>query len=175
MRESAPCSRYVIVTSESFVKIGARSSLHAINGRGTGLKGYVEAAFWGDGLRPDTPVRVHLEIPVAELASGNAAQDAEMHRLMASKAFPNIVAELVEATPADRPNQYVVAGSIAVRGTTRVIAGEISMRQRDGRVEIDGERTVDVNAFGIKPPRILMFEVYPEVTISLRLVATLEQ
>jgi polyisoprenoid-binding protein YceI len=173
MRESAQCSRYVVVTSESLVKIEARSSLHPIKGRGVGLQGYVDAAFWGDGLRRDAPVRLHLEIPVAKLNSGNPAQDREMHRLMSSRSFPNIVADLVDATPTDQPNRYAVTGSIGVRGTTRVIAGEITVRQRDGRVEIDGEQTVDIRTFGIQPPRILMFSVFPEVTINLHVVAML--
>jgi polyisoprenoid-binding protein YceI len=174
MRESVPCSRYVVVTLESVVKIAARSSLHAIKGRGTGLQGYLDAAFWGDGLRRDAPLRLHLEIPVAKLNSDNSAQDREMHRLMSSKSFPNIVADLVDATPADQPNRYAVTGSIGVRGTTRLIAGEITMRQRDGRVEIDGEQTVDIRTFGIQPPRILMFSVFPEVTVNLHVVAMLK-
>ena len=173
MRESVPCSRYTVATLESFVKIEARSTLHAIKGRGTGLHGYVDAAFWGEGLRRDVPLRLHLEIPVAKLDSGKPAQDREMHRLMSSKSFPNIVADLVTATPTDRPNRYAITGSVSVRGTTRNVGGEMTMRQRDGRVEIDGEQTVDIRTFGIQPPRILMFSILPDVTINLHVVAIL--
>lgn len=168
-------SRYVIVPATSFVKIRARSSLHAIDGKGTGLSGYFEGKFFGDRLVPEVRAHMHLEIPVSRLDSGNAVQDREMHRLMSSKAFPNIVAELTSAAFHPETNDYSVSGSVNVRGTSRLLTGRLEIRQRDGRVEITGERSIDVRQFGVTPPKILNFQVYPDVAIAMHLIAQLAE
>jgi len=172
MPESVRCSRYEVDSARSFVRIKAHSTLHDIDGRGP-ISGFIEAAFFGDRLSTDAGIHAHLEIPVERLDSGNAAQDREMHQIIGSKSFPNIVADLVDAKPRPEANRYTVMGRIGVRGTTRLISGEIAMRQRDGLIELDGERSIDIRAFGIKPPRILVFQVNPEISILLHVVAKL--
>jgi hypothetical protein len=167
-------SRHAIVTELSFVKVHARSTLHDIDGKGSGLTGYFEANFFGDRLSPEVRPKMHLDIPVAKLDSGNLLQDREMHGLISSKAFPNITCELNYAKPLDAPNEYNVAGSVSVRGTARLLTGHLNIRQRDGHVEIDGEKTIDIRQFDVKPPKFLNFQVYPEVTITMHLVARLQ-
>lgn len=167
-------SRYAIVASESFVKIHTRSSLHDIDGKGSGLFGRFEATFFGNRIASGTKTRMHLEIPVHRLDSGNSVQDREMHNLLSSRSFPNIVAELTSATLHTEPDDYSVTGSVGVRGTTRLITGHLNISQRDGRVEIHGSKSIDVRSFGITPPKFLTFQVYPDVTITIHVIAQLE-
>jgi polyisoprenoid-binding protein YceI len=162
------------VGSESYVIVNARSTLHAVEARGGGLRGFVDAAFWGHELQKDAPVRMHVEIPVANLDSKNPAQDRELRRLIATPSFPNVVADAVEAVQ-QRACRYRIRGSIMIRGTTRWFHDDVSMRQRDGRVEIDGDRTLDLRQFEIKLPHLLTFRVLPDVRVRLHVVAMMEE
>jgi hypothetical protein len=41
-------------------------------------------------------------------------------------------------------------------------------------IEIEGEQVIDMQDFGLKPPRILMFKVEPRVRVRARVVAERE-
>ncbi|MGZ3575070.1 MAG: YceI family protein [Vulcanimicrobiaceae bacterium] len=174
MQKSSRCNRFDIDSAKSLLEMKARSSLLPIEGTGTGIHGYVEAACEDGRVLVDPPPRMHVELPVESLRSGNPLEDREMHKLVGSRAFPTLIAELREARASDRPDRIAVKGAITVRGTTQVVDGELALRCDGDCLIVDGERTFDVRTFGIEPPRILMLKVYPEVSVRLHLVARKE-
>ena len=44
----------------------------------------------------------------------------------------------------------------------------------ESTVHLTGQATFDVRDFGMEPPRILMLRVYPEVEVSVEIVAERE-
>jgi polyisoprenoid-binding protein YceI len=165
-------ARFTVVPDASQFVISGRSTLHPIESASRKLQGYLDAA-WDDagGLALDSVPALHVEVPVASLASGNALEDTKLRELVGSRSFPNIVADLQELRPLEAPDAYAVKGSVAVRGTTRVLDGEITAKREGDRVVIDGRLALDMRKFGIEPPRLFMVRVYPEVTVRLHLVA----
>jgi len=160
---------------ESHVTIFGESNVRAVVEKASGLSGYVDATWWGDRLVPGTPAFLHLEIPVARLTSGDHAHDNEFRRLLSSRSFPNIVTEVRNPTPLETPNRFAARYNVGVRGTTRVVHGELEMRQRDGRVSIDGEETIDLRDFDIRPPQWLWFRLSPQIRFSMHVVAALAE
>ncbi|HTU82343.1 MAG TPA: YceI family protein [Candidatus Acidoferrales bacterium] len=162
--------RYAVDAARSSFVIEARSSLHPIRARSTAVAGYLEFAWNADGsLALDPQPQVHVEIPVSSLASGNAAEDKAMREIAGSRSFPNVVADLTRLQPLDRPERYSARGQVSVRGTTRELAGEVTVRRLSAGVAVEGDATIDLRDFGITPPRILMFKVFPDVAIHLAL------
>ena len=41
-------------------------------------------------------------------------------------------------------------------------------------VEIEGEKVIDMQDYGLTPPKLLLFRVYPEVKVRARIVAVRE-
>lgn len=152
------------------VEIHARSSVHAIDGRAMEVRGDVDVETDGDDVA--AVISGHIEVPVAQLRSGNPLYDAELQRRVDARRFPTIVGEVRKATPlAD--GRFDVDGELTFHGVTRIVAGQVRVVVEDDRLRIEGEQVFDVRDFGIKPPRILMLRVEPDVRVHISLVAEL--
>jgi hypothetical protein len=165
-------TRFVIVSSQSYVDLESRTSLHTVTGKCTGLSGYIDAAWNAAGsLVLDPQPQLSLEMPVENLKSANAAQDAEMKKFLGSRAHPTITARLVRAEASVVKDQYDVRGAISVRGTTAEFDGKITVRRIGDRITIDGSEMIYIRKLGLEPPKILLFQVNAYVRANLRLVA----
>ena len=99
-RISGQCSRYSVAGRGSVLTFEAKSSLHVVHGRVSDVSGYVDACFEDDGsLSIEPPPKMHVEFPVERLRSGNDIQDREMWRLIDSKRFPVVSADLRDLKP----------------------------------------------------------------------------
>ena len=166
---------YRIRPDSSQVWIEARSSLHPIHGEGRGLEGIVEAAVT-DGrveLNGDTVIR--LELPVDQLKSGKAMEDAELLRRIDARKFPKIRGVTTEIKEINS-GRYRVSGDLTFHGVTRAVEGEVSVSMPDGdkTIVLEGEQTFDIRDFGVQPPKILMLKVHPDVKVRVRVVAEQE-
>ena len=148
--------------------IHARSSLHAIDGRATDVSGTVDIDISDGDVRGLRAGRV--EVPVASLRSGNALEDAELQRRIDARRFPTIVGE-VRTAVADGESRFGVEGDLTFHGVTQPVTGELRITIDGDRLRVQGEQVFDVRDFGIKPPRILMLRVEPEVRVEINLVA----
>jgi polyisoprenoid-binding protein YceI len=161
---------YRIVSDASEVAIHARSTLHAIDGTATDVGGTVDLGTGADGS-----LRLHggrIEVPVGSLRSGNPLEDAELQRRIDARRFPTIVGEVRSATAIDgEAGAFRVEGDVTFHGVTNPITGELRVARDGDRVRIEGERVFDVRQFDIKPPRILMLRVEPDVRVTISLVA----
>jgi polyisoprenoid-binding protein YceI len=168
----AGLERYAISTSDSWVTFEGRSSLHGLKGKAVGLSGYVEANWNDDGSLATTPApRMHLDVPVANLRSGNAMFDRETWKLIDSNRFPRIAADLRELRSALGPNHYEASGDVTLAGRSRKYDGELTFAHDQENVTIDGELRIDIRDFGLKPPNLLIIKVDPAVKAVLHLVA----
>lgn len=150
----------------------ASSTLHPVQGKATNLVGYLEANFADGTLALDPPPKMHVEFQVERLRSGNSLQDREMWKLIDSRRFPLIAADLRDIKPNGTPGSYSASGDITLAGRQRRYDGALSVTPNGEGVAVEGELVLDIRDFGLQPPRLLMVKVQPEVTVRLRLVAT---
>ena len=167
--------RYRIVPERSWVQIRARSSLHPIDTRTDGLEGHLDLELLGAGrVNVGSQPRGKLSLRVERLSSGNPLEDREMRRRIDARRHPTIEGELtgLEETGTGR---YRVRGDLTFRGVTRTYEEEMTLVAPDGHsIELEGEATFDIRDFGMKPPRILMLKVEPEVRVTAHVVAEME-
>ena len=154
-----------ILSGESEVLVGAKSTIHAIDGRAADVTGTVDV---------DAGTRLvggRIEVPIAALKSGNPLYDVELQRRVDARRYPTIVGEVRTATALGDDGLFRVEGDVLFHGVTRGVEGKVLVRSDGHRVRIEGEHVFDVREFGIKPPRILALRVEPTVKVRLRLVA----
>jgi polyisoprenoid-binding protein YceI len=170
--DAASTARYAVSSSESALTFQARSTLHAVHGKATGLTGYVEAAWNPDGTLAAQPApKMHVDFAVEGLSSGNSLQDREMWKMIDSKRFPRVAADLRDIRPAAAPGRYAARGDITIAGRSRTYDGEVALAHDGDRVTIDGELALDIRDFGLKAPNLLIVKVDPIVTVRLHLAA----
>ena len=145
-----------------------------MHGSATNLSGYVDASFRDDALETDPAPKMHVEIPVEQLHSGNALQDREMWKLIDSRRFPTIAADLRSLEEAGAGGRFKASGDVTLAGRQRRYEGSLTISREGERLHVEGELRVDIRDFGLKPPKLLMFKVEPEVNVRLRLVAAVK-
>jgi polyisoprenoid-binding protein YceI len=154
------------------VWIEARSSLHPIHGEATGLEGYLDVDVDNGHLNVTEPAAMHIELPVARLQSGNPLQDRELQRRIDADRYRTIRGDVQKLQEADSGGHYRVTGDVSFHGATRTVDGTIAVTAPDDRtLVVEGEQLFDIRDFGIKPPKILMFRVEPEVTVRIKVTA----
>jgi len=169
----AQSSARFTVSPESTLTFEARSTLHGVHGKATGLEGFLEADVLPNGTLAESPApRMHVEFGVEQMRSGNALQDREMWKVVDSRRFPRIAADLRDVRPAASAGRYAASGDVTLSGRSRRYDGEFSLVRRDDLITIEGELSVDIRDFGLKPPNLLVIKVDPVVRVRLHLVAT---
>jgi polyisoprenoid-binding protein YceI len=145
-----------------------------VHGSASHLCGYVDADFSDDALATDPAPKMHVELPVEQLRSGNMLQDREMWKLIDSRRFPTISADLRSVERRLGDGKYTASGDITLAGRQRRYEGTLAVARDGDRVRVEGELRVDIREFGLNPPRFLMFKVEPEVNVRLHLVAAVK-
>lgn len=160
-------ARYEIVPDRSFVWIEARSTVHPIRTRTSGLTGHLEL-----DLESPASAQGRLSLAVARLSSGNPLQDRELRRRIDARRFPTIDGELRGLEPTDAPGRYRAHGTVTFRGVAREHEDEVEIALGDdGTAVVRGESTFDIRDHGMSPPRILVLQVEPKVTVRIEVVA----
>lgn len=156
--------------------INARSSVHPIHSETDGLEGWIDIEVLGGGrVNLTIPPKAELSLPVDQLKSGNSLEDRELKRRIDARRFPTIDGQLTEMKETGRDGRYLVSGDVTFRGTTRSYEDEMTVDQVDDKtIKLDGTSTFDIRDFGMEPPRILMFKVQPDVTVTVEIVAEKE-
>jgi hypothetical protein len=163
--------RYVALP-ESWMTFEARSTLHTILGKTAALTGYAQVAWDANGMLAAEPApKMHVEFAAEALSSGNNMQDREMWKVVDSKRFPRVAADLRDLQPARVAGRYAAAGDVTLAGRTRRYDGEFAIVRNGNRISIEGDLKVDIRDFGLKPPSLLLIKVDPVVNVHLHLVA----
>jgi polyisoprenoid-binding protein YceI len=165
-------TRFTVSPVDSWMTFEAHSNVHAVRGKASDLDGYIEAGWDADGtLVVETALKMHVEFPAERLRSGNGLQDREMWKVIDSKRFPRIAADLRGLAPAGTPGRYTAVGDITLAGRRRKYRGDLTLARSDASIVIDGELEVDIRDFGLRPPRLLIMKVDPVVKVRLHLIA----
>ncbi len=166
-------TRYEIHPDRSEVRIEARSSIHPIEAVTHGLEGFFEAELDEGGLLDlSVPPTGRLELPVDRLTSGNPLYDREMKRRIDARRHRTIGGELTAMKPAAESGRYLVGGVVTFRGVTRHFEDEMSLSVLDENgIGLEGSHVFDIRDFDMEPPKIMMLKVYPDVAVSVKIVA----
>ena len=172
MPAEAVAERFQVVNGDSSLTFFATSTLFPVYGRATEIGGYVDCAWNDSGSLAEFPApRMQIELRVENLRTGNDLQDHEMWKLIDSKRFPKILAELRELRTGPLPGRYAASGQITLAGLARRYEGELLASRAGDHVRIAGDMNVDVRDFGLKSMALLVLSVEPLVRVRLRLVA----
>jgi polyisoprenoid-binding protein YceI len=163
---------FAIDPARSTVWIEAQSSLHPIHGEASGLEGYLEVEVADGQLDLSVPAEMHVELPVEQLRSGNPMQDRELLRRIDADRFRKIRGDARKIQAGDSDGRYRVSGDVSFHGATRTMDGDVTVQAPDDRtLVVEGEQVFDIRDFNVKPPKILMFRVEPEVKVRIRVTA----
>ncbi len=163
-------TRYELAPDRSRFEIDASSSVHGIHAATDGLTGFIELVDDGSA----EPSLGRLAVPLTGLKSGNPLVDRETRRRLDVKRHPEIVCELTELSALDN-DRFRARGTITLLGETVEADGELRITVKDDELEIEGERTFDVRDWGVRPPRLLVLKVDPEVDVRIALTARSDQ
>jgi polyisoprenoid-binding protein YceI len=165
-------AKYSIEPAHSELFVEARSNVHPIEIRTQGLLGMIDLDVDGRDLDLSTAPRATLEVAADCLRSGIELYDQEIHRVIAVRKYRSVSARLLE-THEIAPGRYRLKGSLSLRGATREIGGEVTLRVGDGgdSLEIEWAGTRDTRHFELAPPQILMLEMQPEINVRAKIHA----
>jgi len=167
-------TRFTVAPGRSSVSLAGRSSLHPVHWSTTAAQGFLDAQI-ATGAQINQAIRPagRLAVEAEGLKSGNELYDLEMRRRLDTRRYPTIVVqllELAETAPAGN-GRYHATGDLTVRGMTRRVTGDLTLKRADERtLEVSGEQTFDIRDFGITPPSLLGLKVYPDVQVAIQLV-----
>jgi PadR family transcriptional regulator PadR len=166
--------RYELLAERSALLIEARSSVGPITFGAIGLRGWVEARICDGVVSSEPTTRAHLEVPVAELRSGNRLYDAELLRRVDARRFPVVTLDLDECVRVGLTDRYSLVGRIGFHDVTRTIRGGVSVTTPSaGVLRVSGEQAFDIRDYGIASPTVLMLRIYPAVSVRLQVEAEL--
>ena len=111
----------------------------------------------GIGLRNE-----HLRTSYLELDSGPDFRHAVLSGIV-----------LDEPAPArDDRHKTRFSGTLTLHGVERAVGGEAELRRRNGRMQVEAQFSLSLEAFDIPPPRYLGVGVRDEVAITVAFDAT---
>jgi hypothetical protein len=158
--------------ASSLTFFASASGNKSVFGKAAELNGHVAIAWDAhDAIAADPRPRMHVEFLVENLRSGNELKDREMWKMIDSKRFPKIAADLTELSSLALAGSYNAAGQITMAGLSRKYEGKFSVKRDAGKFVLDGYLQVDVRDFGLKPVKLLTLSVEPVVKVHLHLVA----
>ena len=76
------------------------------------------------------------------------------------------------ATPVGDVARYQLHGDLTFHGVTRQVEDEVSVdAPNPDTLVIEGEHVFDVRDFGVRPPRLGLLRVHPEVSVTISVEA----
>jgi hypothetical protein len=159
--------RYIIDPEASRVWIKGTSSVHPIHTEAKGLTGWLSARI-DEGRFVDDEITGHIEIAVDRLASGNELVDRETRRRIDAKHHALITGDITAVTAVSN-DVADISGIVGFRGEDIEVSGTIGVEAVGERLWVEGAQTLDVRWWGLKPPRLLVVKVHPEIEVAIRL------
>lgn len=163
-------ARYEFDPDRSQVWIEGSSSVHPIHATATGLTGWVEVTLRSAKLTKDPTFDGEVRIEVSRLESGNLLVDRETRRRIDAARHPEIVGTVVAATR-ESDDTVAVTGDLTFRGEVNRVEGAITVAVDGSELVLEGSHQLDVRDWGLKPPKVALLRVHPEIEVRIRLVA----
>lgn len=164
-------SRFEVDPLACAVMISARSNVGAVRFGTRTIRGIIDVVPSSDGVDLDSQPRARLEIPLSDLTSGNALYDSELQQRLDVRRFPLATLDLTEARVLGDLD-YGVDGTVTLHGVAATLRGNVTLQfPEPGVLTVTGEHVVDIRDFDIDLPTVLMLRLYPDVRVSMQLLA----
>ena len=99
----------------------------------------------------------HLRDNYLEVARGPEFQQAVLSGIVLDNPLPDGAGR----------HETAFSGTLSLHGVQRMVEGEVDLRQRDGRMQVEATFSVSLEAFDIPPPRYLGVGVRDTVEITV--------
>ncbi len=151
------------------VTFHAKAAFHKFSGTTASVWGEVEFPAIGN-LEGVTGV---VHIASGSLKTGIRRRDREMYRLLEVDQFPEIIyalqTVLVEARNEQGvPERIRLSGTVTVRGQEIPLQLSARLEHKEGLATLEGSVELDMQDFGLKPPRFLFWKVQPVIQVAFR-------
>ncbi len=163
--------RFDIDPGRSSVTILATSSVHDIHADAPDPAGWVELSGTPGRFGPKTALAGEIEVASGGLAADNKLVEREMRRRVDARRHPAITGEITGVDGASGDEVQLV-GTITFLGITQEVRGTVSVATDGDGLRVTGSQELDVRAWGLSPPKIMMLKVHPEVTVTIDLALT---
>jgi polyisoprenoid-binding protein YceI len=163
-------ARYVIDGAASRVLVRARSSIHDTDTRWTALSGTIEA-----DVADLTTATADVLVDMTRHDAGDFLRNRKLRKDLAVERYPEAryrlsgLRDITSRTPSSFTASADGTISWHSRDVTVTAAGEATFEERQLRATARFE--LDVRAFGVEPPRFLMFKVEDIVAVEVSLLA----
>jgi hypothetical protein len=171
MQIASANERFEVASAKSTLTFFVRTTTSSVHGKATGLSGSIAGSWDGAALLPDPAPKMHVEFQVEGMRSGNDFKDREMWKVIDSRRFPKIAADLLTIKPNVKAGSYTATGQVTLAGLAKTYEGIFSVERSGNEVTLDGYLEVDVRDFGLKPVKLLALSVEPVVKTHLHLIA----
>ncbi len=163
--------RYEIDPDRSSVTVLATSSVHDIHADAPGPSGWIELSGTPGRFGPKTTLAGRLEVAAGGLKADNPLVEREMKRRIDARRHPVISGEATGVDGASG-DEIELTGEITFLGRAVEVTGTVSVGPEGDGLRVTGSQELDVRTWGLKPPKLLMLKVHPEVTVTIDLIAT---
>lgn len=157
----------LVLQPQSKLWLEGDSTLHRYASMATQISFFAEISSAGvKGELPGTEEAVkrglvrglRVMIPISGLKSGKSGLDENLRRALKSGEHPEISFSMAGyrlegAFPQDRVTAW---GALSVAGVEKDVALRASIQWRDGLAVIDGEHSLLMTDFGVKPPKLML-------------------
>lgn len=155
-------------TTDSTVELSASSSMHPIHGELHDIRGEATLEVADGAIKLDPSPNGFIEADVESLKSGKKLEDKALRKQVEADKYPTIRYEVRSADGG--PEQFKVTGAFTFHGITQEFIESATARVEGDTLRVEAEHTFDIQDFGVKPFKILMLKVHPEVKLVLHLV-----
>lgn len=157
-------AQYKLDQEVSFLYINGTSTLHDWTLVAEQMQGSLNAEIGETGIK--RLGFVQITIPVISLKSGKPGMDDNMNKALKSNQFPEISYILKNHT-IDK-SEMTVTGELTIAGVSKTISSKISHEDIGKHIKFNGELTINMSDFGIKPPEFLLgaFKTGDKITIK---------
>ena len=122
---------------------------------------------WTRALTPGVVAAFEVAVPAASLTSPREGLDKNMHKALKVEQYGEISFRLARIEPLENGAAKVI-GTLKISGVEREVALDINTRRTDAGLVVNGQTTLLMTDYGIKPPTAMlgMLKTDPKVTIT---------
>jgi polyisoprenoid-binding protein YceI len=155
-------------TTDSTVALSATSSMHPIHGDLHDIRGEATVEVADGAIKLDPAATGYIEADVESLKSGKKLEDKALRKQVEADKYPTIRYEVRSVEGG--PEAFKITGAFTFHGVTQEFIEEATATIEGDTLKVQAEHTFDIQDFGVKPFKILMLKVHPEVKLELSLV-----
>lgn len=114
------------------------------------------------------PAKLTVKVPVASLKSSSKSLDKNLRKAMKAEEHPEVLFTL-ESYKAEGASVQAT-GTLTIAGVSKPATVKGTLAEKDGKLVLEGDHSLKMSEFGIKPPKMMMgaVKVADEIAVKFR-------